>query len=37
MSKELTTLKYARENVNGSRLRASRQSENVDERGSKRY
>ena len=38
MSKELTTLKYARENVAAnSRLRMSRQSETTDERGIRRY
>ncbi len=37
MSKELTTLKYARENLANSRLNVSRQSENCDDRGNRRY
>lgn len=37
MSKELTALKFTRENVENSRLRGSRQSENGDEKVSKRW
>ena len=36
MSKELTTLKYARENVNNSRLNVSRLSDNGEERGNRK-
>jgi hypothetical protein len=37
MSKELTALKFTRENVGNSRLRGSRQSETGDDKASKRW